>query len=347
MYALIKETKAFGAEYREVEEKSLAAGEIRIAVEAAAICGTDIHYYKWDQAAENFASAFNVELPLILGHEFAGSIVEVGPGVEDKKVGDRVAIETHIPCGKCYQCQNGDAHNCNSTGIYGTTCDGAFADFAIAPASVAFKLPPSIETAEGALFEPAGVAMRGIDEANIKPGETVLIYGCGPIAIFAIQMARVCGAGTVIAVDINGYRVDMARKFGAVGINSTKDDVYSEVMRIAAARGGVDVVLELTGSPAVYKTVFDLIRREGRLVTIGHPPGEVPINFTKNVNLKGLSVKGIFGRRIWNTWWQLSGLVAGKKLDLMSVVTHRYKYEQHQEAFDMTAGNAGKILFMK
>lgn len=346
MHALVKKTKTPGADYCEVKEKELTKGEIRIAVEAAAICGTDIHYYKWDQAAENFSSAFNVSLPLILGHEFAGTIVEVGPNVEGKKVGDRVAIETHIPCGTCFQCQNGDAHNCNNTGIYGTTCDGCFADYAVAPANVAFTLPPEIESVEGALFEPAGVAMRGIDEAKIQPGETVLIYGCGPIAIFAVQMARVCGAGTVIAVDINDYRVNMARNYGAVGINATKEDVLSEVMKITAARGGVDVVLELTGSPAVYKSVFDLIRREGRLITIGHPPGDIPVNFTKNVNLKGLSVKGIFGRRIWNTWWQLSGLVAGKKLDLMSVATHRYKYEQHQEAFEMTSGNAGKVLFV-
>lgn len=347
MYALVKKDKAFGAHYCEVADPTPKQGEVKIEVEAAAICGTDIHYYNWDQAAESFASNFKVNFPLILGHEFSGTIVEIGPGVTDKKVGDRVAIETHIPCGKCFQCQNDNAHNCMNMGVYGTTCDGAFAKYAIAPACVAFALSDDIGFEEGALFEPAGVAMRGIEEAHIQPGDTVLIYGCGPIALMAIQMAQVCGASKVIAIDINEYRIEMAKKLGAVAINATTQDVVAAVQDLTRTKRGVDVVLELTGSNAVYKTLFDLIRLEGRLVTIGHPAGEVPINITKNINLKGLSVKGVFGRRIWSTWCHLASLVETKKIDILSVVTHRFKIADHEAAFEKTHGDAGKILFIK
>jgi threonine 3-dehydrogenase len=347
MHALVKKDKKVGAYYCEVPDPTPKHGEIKIDVKAAAICGTDVHYYYWDQAAENFANSFSVEFPLTLGHEFAGTIVEIGPGVTDKKIGDRVAIETHIPCGKCFQCDNGDAHNCMNMGVYGTTCNGAFAEYAIAPANVAFILADNIGFEEGALFEPAGVAMRGIEEAKILPGDTVLIYGCGPIALMAIQMAQVCGASQVIAVDINEFRVQMAQKLGAIAINAQKQDIGSTIREIAGAKGGVDAVLELTGSPVAYQNIFDLIRLEGRLITIGHPAGEIPVNVTRNINLKGLSVKGIFGRRIWSTWWHLTSLVASRKIDILDVVTHRFKYDQHEEAFAKTRGDAGKILFVK
>jgi threonine 3-dehydrogenase len=347
MKAVVKTGEHYGFSYMEVEKPTPKPNEVLIKVEAAAICGTDISYNKWGQSAKDFAYKFNVKFPFIVGHECSGTIIEVGSEVKNRKVGDRVALETHIPCGECFQCQTGNAHNCMNMGIYGTSCDGCFADYAVAPESVAFKLPDDVSFEEGALFEPAGVAMRAIEESGILPGDTALVFGCGAIGLLAIQMLQVCGASRVIAVDIDQYRVDMAKKFGAVAVNSLTEDLPSIVKELTASRGGVDFILEMTGSPKVYETLFDYLRLEGRVVTVGHPGGPIPINVTQSINLKGATIKGLFGRRIWETWWKLSSLVNAKKINILDVVTHRYSFSQVDEAFEQVNKGAGKIMFLR
>lgn len=344
---MIKAEPDFGAKYIEINHPKPNAKEIVVRPEAAAICGTDIHLYEWDEAAVNFTKNFQINFPLVLGHEFSGEVVELGSEVKNIKAGDRVALETHIPCGKCYQCSIGNRHNCQNMGLYGITYNGCFADYAIAPAEVAFVLPEGVSYEEGALFEPAGVAMRAIEEAAIQPGDTVLIYGCGPIGQLAIQMANVCGAAKVIAIDINPFRINMARALQATTINAKEKDAVAVVKEFTRDKGGVDVAIELTGSSSVYKNIFEMIRLEGRLVTVGHPSKEVAINITKDVNQKGLALKGVFGRRIWSTWQHLAGLVEEKKIDLLKVVTHRFKLDQYEEAFKKANEDACKILFVQ
>lgn len=300
MKAVVKNGTGVGMEYLEMPKPEPKPNEVLIKVAAASICGTDINYYKWNQAAEDFARKFNVQFPFIIGHECSGTIVAVGKDVKTRKVGERVALETHIPCGKCFQCMHGEAHNCANMSVYGTSCDGCFAPYAVADEKIAYVLPDELTFEEGALLEPAGVAMRAVEEATIEPGDTVVINGAGPIGMFAILLAKASGAGTVIAFDMDPYRLNMAEKLGAKAFNFTEVNNVEKVLELTKVRGGADVVIETSGSPKAYDSIFDMIRLEGRIVTVGHPGGPVTLNVTKNINLKGARIKGIFGRRIWS-----------------------------------------------
>jgi threonine 3-dehydrogenase len=347
MKAIVKNSAEIGLMYTEVLKPVPKPNEVLIEVEAASICGTDIHYYKWDQNARDFAEKFNVQFPFIIGHEFSGTIVALGSAVTTRTIGQRVAIETHIPCGTCFQCENDEAHNCANMSVYGTSCNGCFAMYAVADEKIAFVLPDEVSFEEGALLEPGGVAMRAVEEAEIMPGDTVVINGCGPIGLMAIQIAYAAGAARVIAFDMDEYRLNMAREFGAAAFNITKDNAVEKVRELTKPRGGADVVIELSGSVKAYDTIFDMIRLEGRIVTVGHPGGPVSVNVTKSINLKGTRIKGIFGRRIWSTWHHLTSLMASGKVDLLKVVTHRFAFVEYEEAFQQISRGAGKILFLK
>jgi threonine 3-dehydrogenase len=342
MKALTKTHPGLGASLMEIDIPRPKKEEVLIEVKSVAICGTDIHFYDWDPAAANFP----IQFPLILGHEYAGEIVEVGGDVEGLSVGDRVAIETHIPCGKCYQCGIGNRHNCQKMDVVGITYPGAFAKYATAPAKVVFKLPVEVSYEEGSLFEPAGAAMHGVDEAGISAGDLVVVLGCGPIGLAAIQMAQIAGSAQVIAVDINDFRLEMARHFGALILNPLRDNVVEQVRQIAGRRGGADVVLEISGAPAVFKFLFDLLRREGKLVAIGLLSDPINVNVSKDIVLKGIEIKGVFGRRIWETWEHLSSLVEAKRISLSGIITHRFPLIEYEEAFRQVHDKAGKVLLI-
>jgi threonine 3-dehydrogenase len=342
MKALIKAQAKPGATLVEMDPPKLETDEVLIEVKCAAVCGTDIHFYHWDATAANFP----VRLPLILGHEFSGRVVEVGSSAEGISVGDRVSVETHVPCGKCYSCHLGNGHNCQHMELIGITYPGAFARYAKAPSKVAYKLPAGVTDEEGALFEPAGVAMRGIDEAHIRPGDTVVILGCGPIGLVAVQMALAVGAAEVIAVDVNEFRLEMARRMGAQTLSPRTDNIVQRVREIAGRKGGADVVLELSGAPEVFEYLFDILRLEGRVVTIGHVSRPVSLNISQQINMKGVSLKGVFGRRIWETWEHLAALVAAKRIDIAGVITHRFPLEAFEQGFAEVHGRAGKVLFV-
>lgn len=346
MKALVKTGKNVGYAYKEIPKPVPGPGEILVKVKAAAVCGSDIHSYLWDENAENFAAGSGVSFPYVVGHEYAGIVEELGEGVTEFSAGDRVSMETHIFCGKCYHCQNGMAHNCTELGGYGAGYGGCFAEYCVAPTRVVYKLPDGVSFEEGAIFEPSGVAMHAVDEAQVSPGDTIVVYGAGPVGLVAIQILNVCGAGRVIAVDMNEYRLKMAEEFGAVTLNPADTDVVEEVRRLTAIRGGADAVLEMTGSPRVYQNMFEMLRKEGRIVTVGHPGTDVPVNVTRYINQKGISWKGIYGRKVWKTWTQLASLVDTKKINLPAIITHRFALEQCEEAFEQMKNGAGKVLFI-
>lgn len=346
MKAIIKSGRTYGVECVELPKPSPKADEVLIEVKAAAICGTDIHYWKWNDSAEAFANQYNVKFPFVLGHECAGVVLEVGADVTGIAVGDHVAFETHIYCGHCYHCRTGNMHNCQNMSIYGTSCDGCFAEYATAPGSVCFKLPDSVSFEEGALYEPGGVAMHAVQRSNVRPGDTVLVFGCGAIGQMVTQIMMASGASRVIAVDIDDYKVNMAKEYGAIAVNSSKEDLGEIVKKYTAERGGVDVIVEVTGSPAVYETMFEYLRPEGCVVTVAHPGRPIPFNVTRDINTKGATIRGVFGRHIWNSWYAFSSLVENKKIDLNKVITHRFPLRQCSEAFEQTGKGAGKILFL-
>lgn len=344
MKALIKTSPRQGAVIGEVKNPELNRNEILIRPEFAAVCGTDIHLYNWDSSGQSFVKKFNVGFPFIFGHEVSGTVEKIGSSVTRVQPGDKVTFETHIPCMKCYACDIGNFHNCMDMGLYGLTYNGAFAEYATAPEHVVFKIPDGVSMKAASLFEPAAVAMHGVDEAHISTGDTVLICGCGPIGLIAVQLAFASGASRVISLDINEYRLKKAGQLGAITINPKTADVRKTVAEICRDAGGVDVAIELTGSAAVYEYLFDLIRLEGRLVSIGHPGGKVEFDVTTNINLKGLSWKGIFGRKIWKSWWQLMRMLQNGKVDIESVITHEFPLKDYEKAFTIQ-GDVGKIVF--
>jgi threonine 3-dehydrogenase len=231
--------------------------------------------------------------------------------------------------------------------IYGTSCNGCFAAYTTVDERATFVLPDEMSFEEGALLEPAGVAMRAVEEASIVPGDTVVVNGCGPIGLMAIPILFASGAANVIAVDLDEYRLGMASKFGAVTINAKNQNPVEVIQQLTKNRGGADVVIELSGAASAYENIFDFLRLEGCLITVGHPSGPVSISIQKSVNLKGIRIRGVFGRRIWSTWWNLSSLITSKKVNILDVATHRYHFSQYQEAFDQIKMGAGKILFIK
>lgn len=347
MRGIIKEGRFPGCKY--VEDLPVPMpkpDEIQFKVKAAAICGTDYGFWLWNKSGERFADKYEMKLPYTLGHECSGVVTAVGENVKTVAVGDRIALETHIYCGECYQCKTGNAHNCQHLKIYGTSCDGSFAEYAVAPEKIVFKLPDEVSYEEAALFEPAGVAMFGLQEADVQPGDVVLIYGCGPIGQMTISLAKARGAREVIALDINDYKAGLATKLGAIGVNSMTQDVKAIVREVAGERGGVDVIVEVSGAASVYDTMADYLRPEGRIVLLAHPGEMISMDVMRTMHHSGATIKGCFGRRIWGSWTELTDLVVSGKVDLTKVITHRFPLSAATEAFETIQKGSGKVLFL-
>jgi threonine 3-dehydrogenase len=318
--------------------------EVLIEVECSAICGTDIHLYNWMQSAVTFIN--DKKFPVVIGHEISGTIVAVGDKVSKSRIGQRVTFETHPYCGECYLCKTGNSHVCLNMGKFKKYQDGGFAEYKLAAENALYELPDKISFEEGALFEPGSVAMYAVEESHLDPGDVVVIYGCGPIALMAMQMFKACGAGTVIGIDINEFRINLARKYADVVINGAKESALDIVRKISSAHGGADVIVEATAAASVYETMFQMARPEAHIIIIGHPVGEVPINIMKYINLKSLNIKGHFGRKIWSSWNKLNALQSSKRINILDTVTHRFNLEQYEEAFETSMKNAGKVLFI-
>jgi threonine 3-dehydrogenase len=318
--------------------------EILIKVECSAICGTDIHLYHWTPSALIFQP--QPVFPIAMGHEIAGTIVAVGDKVNKNRIGQRVAFETHPYCGECYLCQMGHKHVCLNMSNFKKYENGGFAEYKLATENMLYVLPDNISFEQGALYEPGGVAMYAVEDSHMDPGDVVVIYGCGPIALMAMQIYKACGAGTVIGIDVNEFRINMAKKYADIVINSTKESALDIVKEVSKTHGGADVIVEATAASSVYETMFQMARPEAHIIIIGHPGGVVPINVMKDINLKSLNIKGHFGRKIWSTWDKLNTLQSSKRLDLLGTVTHRFTLEQYEEAFETSTKDAGKVFFI-
>ena len=325
--------------------------EVLIKVERSAICGGDIHLYSWVPSAVSCYKS-DIPLPILMGHEIAGTIVDVGEKVSKDRIGKRVAFETHPYCGECYMCRTGNSHVClrmdtfrKYRGEHGAACAG-FAEYKLALDNMTFELADNVSFEQGALYEPGGVGMYAVEESNLNPGDAVVIYGCGPIGLMAMQMFKACGAGVVIGIDINEFRLNMAKKYADIVINGLKEPVLDIVRDLTKAHGGADVIIESTGVASVYETMFEMARPEANIIIIGFPGGEVPFNIGRYVGVKCLNIKGHYGRRIWSSWDKLNTLESTKRINLLDTVTHRFKLEEYEEAFETSMKNAGKVLFI-
>jgi threonine 3-dehydrogenase len=341
MRALVKETAGPGIVLREVPVPTCGPNQALIRVHYAGVCGTDLHIWEWDSWASN-----RLKPPVVVGHEFAGEITQLG--VEADKggllaVGDRVTAEGHIVCGHCLECRLGDAHLCRRTQIIGVDRDGAFADYIAVPASNVIKLG-SIPTEIGAIMDPMGNAVHTVLEAEV-PGSTVLVLGCGPIGCFAIGVARAAGASLVLASDLNPKRLELARAMGAhVTLNPKQDDVVARVRELTGG-DGVDLVCEMSGHPSGHAQALAAARIGGRVNLLGTPNRTTEVDFARDIIFKGLTLYGVTGRKMYQTWHQMLRFLRAGQLDPRPVITHRFPLEQIAEAIQVIKdGQAGKVI---
>lgn len=340
MRALIKDKPVKGATLTDLSLPQIGEDELLVRVHAAAICGTDIHIYQWNEYASS-----RIKLPLLFGHEYAAEVIEVGKNVRNFKNGDRVAAETHVPCGHCYQCTTGLQHICKDMKILGVNRDGAFAEYSVLPAVCAWKLDPAISYEIGATMEPFGIGVHAMSKT--KPaGKKVIVFGCGPIGIYTQMVARLSGAEYVIGVDISKDRLDLARKMGTnIALNGKEVNVVEEVDKITKGFG-MDIVVELTGNRGVVNDATKTLRRGGDIVLVGLFSGPVELDLVNNVIYKEANVYGITGRIMWDTWWTAQSMLLSGKMDLNPVITHRFDLTDFDKAFQLAeSAVTGKIIF--
>jgi len=338
MQAILKATSAPGLKVATVPKPSPGPGEVLIAVRHAGVCGTDLHIADWDAWAQG-----RIKPPIVVGHEFAGEIVATGDGVAELKPGQLVTAEGHIVCGHCLQCRTGNSHICKNTRIIGVDRDGAFAEYIAMPATNVLPLD-GIPTTVGAIMDPMGNAFHTVLTADI-PGSTVFVVGCGPIGCFAVGIARAAGAAKVIASDVNDKRLALAQRMGAhVTVNPAREDVVHRV-RGETGGEGADVVCEMSGVPSALHQAFAAVRMGGRVQLLGIPKGEVPVDFAGEIIFKGITLYGVIGRKMYETWHQMRRYLTAGLLDPQPVITHQFPLARIDEALAaIRGGEAGKII---
>jgi len=313
-------------------------GEVLIAVRHAGVCGTDLHIADWDSWAQG-----RIQPPIVVGHEFAGEIESCGDGVTELRAGQLVTAEGHIVCGHCLQCRTGNSHICRNTRIIGVDRDGAFAEYIVMPETNVLPLD-GIPTEVGAIMDPMGNAFHTVLTAEI-PGSTVFVVGCGPIGCFAVGIARAAGATKVLASDVNPKRLALAQKMGAhVTINAAKDDVVKTVVAETGGEGA-DVVCEMSGVPSALHQAFACVSLGGRVQLLGIPTTQVPIDFATEIICKGITIYGVIGRKMYQTWHLMRRFLTSGQFDPRPVITHKFPLAKIDDALAaIRAGDAGKVI---
>jgi threonine 3-dehydrogenase len=336
MKAIVKHEAGVGVRMMDVPMPQVGPNDLLIKVKKVAICGTDVHIYKWDTWSQK-----HIQPPLVIGHEFVGEIVEVGSSVTGWQIGERVSGEGHIVCGTCRSCLAGRRHLCPNTIGVGVNRDGCFAEYLSLPASNAWRVHPSIPDDVAAIFDPYGNATHTALSFEMI-GEDVLITGAGPIGCMAAAISRHVGARRVVVTDVNPWRLELAMKLGATHtINVTKDSVKAFIER--EGMKGFDIGLEMSGSGAAFESMLEGMYPGGRIALLGILPPETRIDWDQ-VIFKGLHLKGIYGREIFETWYKMQAMLLSG-LNIAPIITHRLPFDQYQKGFDaMLSGQSGKVI---
>jgi len=339
MKTLSKLKPEAGATWIEREIPTIGEDDILVKTLAASICGTDVHIYEYNDWAKS-----RIHLPQIMGHELAGQVIRKGNNVTDIKIGDIVSAETHIVCGTCEFCLSGNAHICQNTKIIGVDRDGAFAEYVAIPAKNAWVNDPTVDPAYLCIQEPLGNAIHTVLSGETK-GKTLAVVGCGPIGIMAVDVAKAVGASHVFAIDLNDYRLELAEKLGAdFAYNPKKVDVVAQILKETNGMG-VDVVCEMSGSPIAFNQAMKYLKKGGRMSILGLPDAPFTIDVANDIVFKGITIHGITGRRMMQTWQQGKELIDSGKLHLSDIVTHIFPFENYEEGFElMRQGNCGKVV---
>lgn len=337
MKALVKLKAEPGLSLIEVAEPSIGPNDVLIQIKKTAICGTDIHIYTWNEWAQK-----TVPVPLTIGHEFVGVVLEMGAEVSGFKIGDRVSGEGHIACGFCRNCRAGKRHICRKNESVGVNRSGCFAERLVIPAINAYPVPLSIPDAQAAILDPLGNATHTALSYNLV-GEDVLITGAGPVGIMAARIARHAGARHVVITDINPYRLDLAKKMGATLAVNSQQQTLTETMKILKMREGFDIGLEMSGNPEAFNDMLNHMNHGGKIALLGFLPGKTQIDWNQ-VIMKGLVLKGIYGREMFETWYKMICMLQGG-LDISPITTHEFKANDYQKAFEtVLSRQCGKVL---
>lgn len=338
MKALVKNSPGTGIEIQDVPMPEIGPNDVLIKIIKTSFCGTDSHIYHWDLWAQQ-----HLQLPLILGHEFYGEVVEIGEQVQSYfNIGDRVSGENHIACGHCRNCRAGRAHICRSNISVGVTRQGCFAEYLAIPAVNAYPIPDSISDNIATILNPFGNSVHTALSFDLG-GEDILITGAGPVGVMAAAVAKHAGARFVVITDINDYRLKLAEKMGAtLAINPLKTSL-DQVMQQLGMKEGFDVGLEMSGNPKAFNDMLTHMNHNGKVALLGFVPKDTGIDWS-NVIMKGMHIKGIYGREMYDTWYKMITLIQSG-LDISSIITHEFPVDDFKLAFDtMTAGESGKII---
>jgi threonine 3-dehydrogenase len=331
MLAVVKEKKAPGVVLKDIPIPKPQDGELLIKVKLASICGTDINIYDWTPWAES-----HIVPPIVIGHEVVGEVIKInGDNPAGIKIGDLVSSETHIFCGKCHQCKIGNKHICENMQLFGIGRNGGFGEYATIPIRTSWKNDSSIPLEAMSSQEPLGNAVHVVTKAEVKD-KVVLVMGLGPTGLCAVAVAKAYGAKKVIAINRGEYRRELGKKMGADEVYETLPNKYLNQ---------IDAVLEMSGNDIAIQTAFEAARIAGTVIIFGIPKKDVTLNFGKYFIDKELTVKGVFGRIIWDTWYQVSELLKSGKVDLTQMITHKFALSEFEEAMKvMKSGQCGKII---
>lgn len=337
MKALVKQRAEPGLWMEDVPMPPVGDNDLLVKVRKTAICGTDVHIYKWDAWASH-----TIQVPMTIGHEFVGEIVEMGRAVQGYKIGERVSAEGHIVCGVCRACRAGKRHLCPNTKGIGVNRDGCFAEYVSIPSSNAWHVHESISAEIASIFDPYGNATHTALSFDMV-GEDVLVTGAGPIGCMAAAIARHVGARNVVVTDVNDYRLDLARRLGATRtVNVAKENLTALKPSLGMV-SGFDIGLEMSGSPAAFEQMIENMYNGGRIALLGLLPNGAGIDWER-VIFKGLFIKGIYGREIFETWYKMQTMLLSG-LDISPIITHRLAFDDFQQGFDaMLSGNSGKVV---
>lgn len=337
MKVLAKLKPETGLWLSEADQPEPGYNDVLIKIRKTAICGTDVHIYNWDEWSQK-----TVPVGLTVGHEYVGEIAGMGEGVRGFKIGDRVSGEGHITCGHCRNCRAGRQHLCRNTEGVGVNRPGAFAEYLVIPKENAFKIPAEVSDDMAAIFDPFGNAVHTALSFDLV-GEDVLITGAGPIGMMAVAVARHAGARHVVITDINDYRLELASQMGATRAVNTSDTDLTQVMDELGMEEGFDVGMEMSGAGPAFNQMLDTMNNGGRIAMLGIPPGDMTIDWNK-VIFKGLILKGVYGREMYETWYKMASLIQSG-VDITPIITHHFKVDEFEQGFDiMRSGQSGKVI---
>ncbi|MHB1946762.1 MAG: L-threonine 3-dehydrogenase [Gammaproteobacteria bacterium] len=337
MKVLMKSKAEPGIWMTEAPMPVVGPNDVLIKIKKTAICGTDIHIYNWDKWAQE-----HVPVPLIIGHEFVGEVVDMGKEVQGFTAGDRVSGEGHISCGFCRNCRAGRRHLCRKNDSVGVTRNGCFAEYLAIPAVNAYPIPDSVPDEQAAILDPFGNATHTALSFDLV-GEDVLITGAGPVGMMAVAVARHVGARYIVITDVNEYRLALAKKMGANLALNPKNTSLDEAMKMLGMHEGFDVGLEMSGNPQAFNDMLNHMNHAGKVALLGFLPNETQINWN-HIIMKGLKLKGIYGREMFDTWYKMITMLQSG-LNISPVITHQFKIDDYQKAFaTMSSGESGKII---